>query len=489
MKLSFKHLLIAIYFFSLVPTTAQPGEITGQRPNILFILVDDLSYGAITPNGNRFQQMPAIEKLTSEGKSFSDAYVMPQCTPTRASLLTGQHTARNEMWHVIPGYSYPYAAMREPVFRRDLPRDTYVLSKALQDNGYQTALLGKWHLTANDDGHYLYLNDHAKHYYGFDYVNPTQDPYNYAGSGDKGVKFLTDEAINFMERSVEDNNPFFVMISHHTIHNPVLAPDSLVQFYKERGWPLENRQNEKISYPSNALYLAALRHLDNSIGRLNEALIQLQIENNTIMFFLSDNGGIDAHLENYPLRYGKGSPFEGGIRVPLIIKWPGKIQPGTVSSEPVHVVDIYPTILEMTQSQSNANHVLDGLSLLPLLTNNSTLDRDALYWYMPLYDIQWGASPCAVIRKKNYKLIHFFGDFIDLEDGGKYIPGTRDFLFDLSSDTSESENLIDSQTRIATLMKADLFNWLSTMNVELPASNPAYDPDSIKVVSRTPKFK
>lgn len=479
----------AFSFALLFPSKSYQKPVADDRPNVLFILVDDLSFGAITPNGNRFQQMPAIEKLVSEGVSFSDAYVMPQCTPTRASLLTGQHTARNEMWHVIPGYSYPYATMKEPVFRRDLPRNTHLFSKSLQKNGYKTAFLGKWHLTANDDGHYLYLNDRAKHHYGFDYVNPTQEPYNYAGIGDKGVNFLTEEAIQFMEESVAENKPFFVMLSHHTVHNPVLAPDTLVNYYKERGWPLENRLNEKISYPTNANYLAALKHLDNSVSRLTEALSKLEITQNTIVFFLSDNGGIDAHLENYPLRYGKGSPFEGGIRVPLIISWPGKIQSGSVSSEPVHVVDVYPTILEMTQSQPEVNHVLDGLSLLPHLINNTRIKRETLCWYMPIYDMQWGASPCAVIRQKEYKLIHFFGDYIDLEDGGKYVPGTRDFLFHLKTDQSESENLVDSLPLLTDQMKVDLFQWLEAMEVELPSKNPSFNLDSVRVISRSPEFK
>jgi uncharacterized sulfatase len=433
--------------------------------------------------------MPNINQLAAEGMSFTDAYVTPQCTPTRASLLTGQHTARNEMWHVIPGYGYPYAKMREPTFRRNLPRSTYTLGKALQDQGYTTALLGKWHLTANDDGHYLYLYDQGKSYYGFDYVNPRQDPENYANRGDKGVQFLTTEAAQFMEKSVKEQQPFFIYLSHHSIHTRVHAPDSLVAQYKSRGWPLEKRQIEKVSFPSNAVYLAALKHLDNSVGQLLHAIEKLGIEENTVVIFLSDNGGDDSQFENYPLRYGKGSAYEGGIRVPLIAKYPKLIEGESVSHEPVHVVDIYPTLLDLAGGKVKEDHLLDGFSLRPLLTQQDSLNRDALYWYMPLYDAQWGATPSAVIRKGPYKLIHYFGDHIDLEDGGAYIPEAKTVLYNLEHDLSETTDLSAEMPERVSELKDKLLNWIDKIGVELPTVNPNYNPDSALVNKPGGRFK
>ncbi|NJO00746.1 MAG: sulfatase [Bacteroidia bacterium] len=478
--------LLALTWLSLSLADAQT---TPTQPNIVLVFIDDLGWAAITPYGNPYQQMPHLDRLAAEGMKFTQAYVTPQCTPTRASLLTGQHTARNEMWHVIPGYGYPYARMQEPVFRRNLPQNTYTLSKALQDNGYTTALLGKWHLTANDDGYYTYLFDHAKQHYGFDYVNPRQNPESYHARGDKGVAFLTQEAMGFMETATQAGKPFFVYLSHHTIHNEVLAPDSLVEKYKALGWPYQNRQVEKIGYPSNAVYLGALNHIDNSLGQLFSKIEELGIEENTIVIFLSDNGGVDNQFENFPLRYGKGSPFEGGIRVPFLVKWPGKVRPASVSQEPVHVVDMYPTLLEMAGATMHREHSLDGLSLLPLLTGQGKPNRDALYWYMPLYDIQWGATPSAIIREGSYKLIHFFGDYIDLENASAYIPEARTFLFDLEKDISETQNLSEARPELRDRLKVKLFQWLKEIGTELPTLNPNYQPDSVYVSKPGGRFK
>lgn len=472
-------LILALYFHSC----QQKIPDHSSKSNILLIFIDDLGWGAITPYGNPYQDMPNLERMASEGMKFTDAYVTPQCTPSRAALLTGQHTARNRMWHVIPGYGFPYAKMKEPRFRVNMPRNTYTIGKALQDNGYRTALMGKWHLTQNEDGYYTYLFDKAKQYYGFDYVNPVQDPseYHRDENGDKGVRFLTNETIDFMDRSVKANKPFFVYLSHHTIHGKVYAPDSLVEKYKKLGWPYKNRQVEKMNYPSNAIYLAALEHMDNSIGRLLKKIDDLGIEDNTIVMFLSDNGGEDGYFENYPLRYGKGSPYEGGIRVPFIVKWPGQVEPGTESHEPVHVTDMYPTILDMAHAEMKEDHIVDGESITPILKGEGALDRDALYWYMPLYDIQWGATPAAVIREGKYKLIHFFGDHIDLEDSSKYIPEPKTVLYDLEKDLSETNDLSQSMPEHTTRMKEKLMNWIEEMGVELPTLNPDYNPDSVYV--------
>lgn len=462
-------------------TPAAPPE--GVPPNLLLVFVDDLGWGAVPPYGNPYQQLPALERLAAEGMTFTDAYVTPQCTPSRASLLTGQHTARNQMWHVIPGYGFPYMRMKEPRFRVNLPRTTYTLGKALQDAGYATALLGKWHLTQNEDGYYTYLKDEAKQFYGFDYVNPMTDPseYHRDPEGDRGVHMLTQEAIRFMQQQVEAKKPFFVYLSHHTIHGKVYAPDSLVQKYKRQGWPYQNRQVAKIHYPSNATYLAALEHLDRSVGQLMEQLDHLGVADNTVLMFLSDNGGVDAEYENFPLRYGKGSPFEGGIRVPFLLRWPGLVPANTTSHEPVHVVDLYPTLLDMAGGKRKPAHVLDGHSLLPVLKGEGSLERKALYWYMPLYDIQWGATPCAVMREGPYKLIHFFGDYIDLEDGSAYHPGERTLLYDLANDVSETNDLSRAMPERTRRMKAQLMDWIQEMDAALPTLNPDYDPDSVYV--------
>lgn len=439
---------------------------TAKKPNFILIFIDDMGWPAISCYGN--QRMPTrhIDRLAREGMKFTDAYVTPQCTPSRASLLTGQNTARNKMWHVIGYYGYPYAKMQEPEYRLQLPRDTYTLGKALKDNGYTTALLGKWHLTNNEDGYYTYLKDSGKKYYGFDYVNPMTHPTEYQSYGDKGVDFLTDEAIGFMKRN--QDRPFFIYLSHHTIHGPVLAPEEEVAQLKYDGFPAKG--------VFNATYMAALKHMDDAVGRLLDKVDQFGLTDNTVVMFLSDNGGVDSLYDNTPLRAGKGSAYEGGIRVPFIVRWPGKVFPGSVCETPVHVTDIYPTLVEIAGGEMKQHPVIDGESIVPLLQQKGRWTRDALYWYMPLYDHLWGATPSAVIREGDYKLIEFFGDYIDIELGYKYIPEGRTELYDLRNDIGETNDLSRSLPEKAKTMRKKLYKWINSMNVPIPKENPYYDP-------------
>ncbi|HKJ78759.1 MAG TPA: sulfatase [Prolixibacteraceae bacterium] len=444
--------------------TTQSKEIPQPvKPNILFIFMDDLGWSSLSCLGNPYMDTPHIDKLAENGVLFTDAYSTPQCTPTRASLLTGQHTARNKMWHVVPYYDYPYAKLKEPEYLENLPRKSYTLGEMLKDNGYTTAILGKWHLsTYENDGYYTYLRDSAKQYYGFDYVNPVTDPTEYQSYGDKGVEFLTNEAINFMKENRDSS--FFVYLSHHTIHGPVLAPDSLIQKYLELGYPEEGQ--------NSATYLAAINHFDNSVGRLISALKELELDENTMVIFYSDNGGVDKQFEQAPLRHGKGSPYEGGIRVPLIVSWPGKIVPATVN-EPVHVVDFYPTLLDYAGGHAQ-NLVLDGVSFRPLLEGRSVGQRE-LFWYMPLYDPQWGASPAAVMRDGEYKLVWFFGDYIEKENDFNYIPEGRVELYNLTEDLSETNDLSEELPDKTQKMKDRLYEWIQEMGEDTCELNPNYD--------------
>lgn len=459
---------------SLAGLTAVRGGFGQARnatrpPNILFILTDDLGYTAVRCYGGRHAKTLNLDRLASEGVRFTDAYVTPQCTPTRASLLTGQHTARNRMWHVIPPYGYPQAPVTEPPYKANLERGTYTMAAALRETGYATAILGKWHLTTSEDGNYIGLRPEAATHYGFDCANPVQDPQDYQARTDKGVDFLTDETIGFIER--HRDRPWFAYLSHHTIHGPVLAPEELRAAYRKRGYL------ETGIY--NTTYLAALEHMDRSIGRLLARLEELQLAENTVVVFLSDNGGIDTLFDNHPLRLGKGSPYEGGIRVPCIVRWPGVTPPGTVSAEPIHVTDWYPTLLEaaggsMPPSAGERAHPLDGVSVMPALRGGKLAPR-ALYWYMPLYDIQWGATPCAVVREGDYKLIDFFGDHIDPERDYTLTVGARRELYDLRSDIGEQRDLAGKQQKRADAMQQKLRAWMASLDAPVPGPNPNYD--------------
>jgi uncharacterized sulfatase len=350
--------------------------VTPATPNVLLILVDDMSWGALRCYGNRHVATPNLDRLAAEGMRFTDAYVTPQCTPTRATLLTGQYTARNGMWHVIPYYGHPWGRVAEPPFRENLSRDTFTLAKGMRAAGYRTACLGKWHLTTTSDGNYSGLNAAAAAHYGFDVVSRPPSPAQEYQTGDKGVRRLTDEAIAFIEASGQQ--PFFCYLAHHTTHGPLAAPAELVKVYRDRGYPETGLHN--------ATLLACIDHLDRETGRLLERLDSLGVAERTAVIFLTDNGGIQdtflpvtagkspTHLQpgrrefdNAPLRAGKGSAYEGGIRVPLLVRWPGMVKPGTVCRTPVHAVDLAPTLLAMARREAPAGHVLDGVALQPLL--------------------------------------------------------------------------------------------------------------------------
>jgi uncharacterized sulfatase len=454
------------YFYSGTVVRAQ------DKPNILFILIDDMGYPATKVYGNKLVKTPNIDKIAQKGIRFTQGYVTPQCTATRASLLTGQYTARNKMWHVVPGYGFPFARVKEPQFLEELPRAEFTIAEALKTQGYHTACIGKWHLSAYDnDGYYTYLYPDKAQYYGFDYVNRRQNPPEYQSYGDKGVDFLTDEALQFMEKN--QNQPFFIYLSHHTIHNPVLAPPDLVKKYLDKGYP-----EKGLNF---AEYLASIEHLDNSVGRLLDKIKELGIENNTVVFFISDNGGVDSQLGNSPLRYGKGSPYEGGTRVPFIVKWPDKIKAGLVCKTPVHIVDIYPTLLDLSKAEKPENQILDGQSLLPLMFGDKKAEKKLksrpVYFYQPLYDIQWGAVPCASIIEGDYKLIWFFGDYIDLDQDGKYIPEGRIELYNLTDDVGETNDLSKVDSKKVQALQAKLKTWMLDSDAEIPEINPDYNAD------------
>ncbi len=455
--------------------------IASEKPNILFILTDDQGWTSLGCYGNDLVPTPHLDQLASEGVRFTDAYVMPQCTPTRAALLTGQHTARNGMWHVIGWYGSPWARMTEPAFVEHLPPEQCQLPHRLRGAGYRTGMAGKWHLTNNAAGHYVYLKEEAAGSFGFDYVAPPgQGSQN---EGDKWVDHLTDRACDFVARNRD--RPWFFYLSHHTLHGKVSAPQALVDKHLATGAPAEGMHN--------ATYLAAIEHLDNSIGRLLAKLDETGQRENTIVVFLSDNGGVDTsyalpawsdqpldgsqplkadkqEFDNAPLREGKGSVYEGGIRVPCIVRWPAKVPAGRVDATPIHVVDWMPTLLAAANDPLAES---DGVDLLPLLQGSDPPKRP-LYWYMPLYDLRWASTPSAIIREGKWKLIEYFGDRFDSQQ--QYRIGPHVELYNLAADLGETTNLAGKDPQRATRMQNMLHRWLQGIPAEIPSTNPHYDP-------------
>jgi arylsulfatase A len=456
-----------LLFLLLVGTASLTcsGQVGRSQPNVVLILVDDLGWNNVSCYGNNYLKTPHIDRLAREGIKFNQAYVTHQCTPTRAALLTGQHTARLHMWHVIPKYEFPHAYMKEPVYSEHLSEEIPTLGDAMQQAGYRTALFGKWHLTitASGAGDYVGLKPSHAQAYGFDEVAPATDPPGYHQQGEKGVGFLTDQTIRFIRQP--SSKPFFVLLSHHTIHGPVLTPPALVNKYQNKGFPEKGQQN--------ATYLAALKHLDNSVGRLLMFLDEANLTQNTVVIFMSDNGGVDAQFDNAPLRAGKGSLYEARIRTPLLVRYPGEIKPGSESNALVQATDLQPTLLDLA-GQSLDRYSLDGISIRPAFGGRDLPDR-SLYWYAPLYDIQWGATPGAVARRGQYKLIVHFGDYIDLENGGQYYTRPLIELYDLANDAGETTNLAGRLSDVAQQLRQDLYAWMSDLELELPIQNSQYD--------------
>lgn len=463
---------------------AQSTSANSAKPNILFVLTDDQGQQTLGCYGGKRVATPHLDSLARDGMLFRDAYVMPQCTPTRAALLSGQHSARNGMWHVIPWYGSPWARVAEPAYREQFPRTAFSLPKGLRSAGYATGMGGKWHLTSGNDGDYVALKPDAGSAYGFDFVAPPGS--GSQNEGDKWVDHLTDQAIDFIER--HRDRPWFFYLAHHTLHGTVSAPQPLVQKYLAAGAPPTGMHN--------AVYLAAIEHLDNSIGRLHTALEEMKLRENTIVVFLSDNGGVDTsyllpgwtgeptdgsrplkiktqEFDNAPLRSGKGSPYEGGIRVPCLVRWPAKVRAGAVSETPIHVVDWLPTLLAAAGAQLPRDHVVDGVSLLPLMQGGEIAAR-SLFWYLPLYDLRWAATPCGVMRDGDWKLIDYFGDSFD--SAGRYRPGSRVELFHLRNDAGEQNDLADRETARAAAMQQQLRGWIKSIPATVPQENPHHDP-------------
>jgi uncharacterized sulfatase len=450
-----------------------------SKPNILFILIDDEGWPTLGCYGNTFVPTPHIDSLSRDGVRFTDAYVMPQCTPTRASLLSGQHTARNGMWHVIPWYALPWARVAEPAYREQFPRDAFNLPKGLRAAGYATGMAGKWHLTSGADGDYVALKPEAADAYGFDFVAP-KGPGS-QNEGDKWVDHLTDEAIGFIEK--QRGRPWFFYLAHHTIHAKVSAPPALVEKYLAKGAPAVGMHN--------ATYLAAIEHLDNSVGRLLAKLDALKLRESTMVVFLSDNGGVkhvydlpgeaesDAPLkvrelefDNTPLRSGKGSPYEGGLRVPCLVRWPGAVKAGTVSDTPIHITDWLPTLLDVAGGKAPEGYAVDGTNLVSLLKGGQLPPRP-LYWYVPLYDLRWAATPCAVVRDGDWKLVEYFGDWFD--DAAKYHAGNRVELYNLRADLGETHDLAGIERDRAAQLRDQLRAWMKSLPVPIPGANPHFD--------------
>ena len=453
---------------SLLPL-ASPAE----RLNIVFFLIDDLGWMDIGANGSDYYQTPNIDQLAADGMRFTNGYAScTVCSPTRAAVMTGKNPARLLLTQWLPSgrwdaKKYP---KKEARYISNLPLEEYTIAEALRDNGYKTAFMGKWHLGPMP----YYYPEHQ----GFD-INVAGRDYGGPGSywypfkrrwlipttpgmyaedekpidGKEG-DYLTDRIMEEGEKFIRSHSdqPFFLMMSLYAVHAPLQGKPEKVARYEKI--PEDKRQGDP-------RYAAMVETVDDGVGRLMDALKEEGLEKNTLVIFTSDNGGFARATDNSPLRANKGSNYEGGLRVPVIFKWPGHIKPGSVSDVPMQSIDFYPTILTATGLDPIPTQHVDGLDLTPVLKGKGSLNRDSIFWHYPHYNQHPQSFPVGVIRKGEWKLIERY------DDGGLE-------LYNLADDIGEQNNLAAIHPGLAQNLLAELRAWRVDVGADPMRPNPLY---------------
>ena len=430
------------------------GAVDAQRPNIVFILIDDLGWADLGCYGSRYYETPRIDQLASQGMRFTDAYAAcPACSPTRASILTGRYPARLHLTDWIPGQTPRNAKLAIPDWRKFLPCEELTIAEVFKLAGYATAAVGKWHLGPEPyfpekqgfDLNVAGSNIGAPKSYFYPYGERPKLP---DGKSDEYLTDrLTDEALEFI--TAHRQEPFFLYLAHYAVHTPIQAKPELIANYRDKAG--SNGQ-------TSATYAAMVESVDQSVGRLLDALQHHQLTERTLVILFSDNGGLarSTATSNVPLRSGKGFPFEGGVRVPLIVRWPGVVPSGSTCEDVVTSVDFFPTVLEILGADDAQAEVAetDGVSLMPLLTRSGTLSRDAVYWHYPHYN-PIGGFPYGAIRQGDWKLIEFY------EDG-------HTELYNLRDDMGETTDLARTEPEIASKLAESLHRWRISVKAQMP---------------------
>ena len=455
--------LLAAALVQLLDDRANALPAAPQRPNIVFILIDDLGWADVGCFGSRYYETPNIDRLASQGMRFTNGYAAcAVCSPTRASIMTGKYPARLHLTNWIPGEAAsPADKMLVPAWRQFLPLEEVTIAAALRTAGYVSAAIGKWHL-----GGPAYFPEHHGfdlNVAGCDAGHPASYFWPYEGrqhtvpglkSGGREGEYLTDRLTDEAEKFIEHNKdkPFFLYFAHYAVHTPLQAKPAVLAKYQAK-----TPQGEQ----KNPTYAAMIESVDDSVGRILQKLNSLGLSEHTLVVFMSDNGGLwPAATCNAPLRAGKGFPYEGGIREPLIVKWPGVTQAGSVCNISVCSIDFFPTLLEIAGVQSPAK--VDGQSFVPLLKQNGHIEREALYWHYPHY---WAGRvpPYGAVRAGDWKLIEFYEDM-------------RVELYNLKDDLGETRDLAKDNAEKTAQLRQMLHRWRQEVAAQMPTRNPNYDP-------------
>lgn len=467
------------------PAAGEPGP--GRPPNIVLILADDLGWADLGCYGSTFYDTPHLDRLAAAGARFTDAYAAaPVCSPTRASLLSGKYPARVGVTQWIGGHAV--GRLADVPYLHCLPMSELSLARALRYGGYRTWHVGKWHLGSRQtwpDRHGFDVNiagtergsPHQGYFspYGIDTLPDGPD-------GEYLTDRVTDEAVRLVEEAVAGDAPFFLYLSHYAVHTPIQAPADLVAAYERKArqagldsvqpfedgerhpaWHLRHLPVRRRRLQSDPVYAAMVANLDTNVGRLLDALERTGQAENTIVVFTSDNGGLatseGSPTCNAPLAEGKGWLADGGVREPLLVRWPGRVAAGTVVAEPVTSPDFYPTLLAAAGLPPRADQHLDGVSFLPALLGEP-FTRGPIFWHYPHYSNQ-GGTPGAAVRDGDWKLVRYFED-------------CRTELYDLGSDVGEQRDLAGDagchgiRCRLSDLLET----WLRSVGALIPRENP-----------------
>lgn len=496
-----------------------------RKTNVVFFLVDDLGWTDVGCYGSRFYETPHVDRLANEGIRFTNAYAACHVSsPTRASILTGKYPATLHLTDWLPGRrNFPFQRLKNAKVIQQLPYEEITIAEALKEQGYTTGIIGKWHLGEDPSNPLAH---------GFDVQVPNWEkgwpnrgyyyPFKLDGIEDKEEDYLTDKLTDEALKFIENNKgrPFFLYLSHFAVHDPIQGRPDLVDKYQKKlkEIPPENgtafilEGNPDAPYPicleearkllqekeydgfsqlpnqmvkikqqqDNVQFGGMVESMDESLGRVLSKLKELGLDENTILIFFSDNGGMAAanfgnpdrvltpdildvafSTSNLPLRGAKGWLYEGGIRVPMIIKWPNRGSKGMECDVPVISVDFYPTIMEMLELKVPAGQKVDGVSIVPLLKGKQKLDRNAIYWHFPHYSNHGMQSPGGAIRSGDFKLL-------------EYYENNSVQLFNLREDISEQHDISSSNPEKVNELTTKLHIWREKVNAQMMEPNPDY---------------
>lgn len=481
-----RFLVLAILGLSVFACKQPQKELVDKKPNILFILVDDLGLNDLSATGSTYYETPNVDRIADEGVVFTQGYAASRvCSPSRASIMTGKFTARHGITDWIGAASGEdwrkhgrHDKLLPAEYKHALPKSDISMAEAFKANGYLTFFSGKWHL--GDEGNYP--EDH-----GFDinkggwdkgspvggYFSPWENPkLPNRKKGENLTMRLAHETADFIEQ--HKDTTFFAFLSFYAVHGPIQTSKEKWAKYREKA---EKQGIAKTGYKmervlpirqvqDNPIYAGLVESMDDAVGVVLDALKANGLEENTIVVFTSDNGGVASgdsfSTSNLPLRGGKGYQWEGGIREPYFIKVPWLGQKIKESDFPVIGTDFYPTLLDLANLDLLPGQHVDGVSLRPILEGGKMDISRPLYWHYPHYGNQ-GGNPSSVIREGDWKLIHYW------EDGS-------DELYNLSNDPSETRNVADQNTDLAKELKNKLLSWLDEVGANYPSPDTTFDP-------------